>query len=123
MGGRPWEGAELVLTLSYSLSARARLTLVRLPVLVVAAGRAGLVQRDWVKPGACVIDVGINFTKDASKKSGQRMVGDVAPEVNEVAGHLTPVPGGVGPMTVAMLMQNTLEARRRLAEQVSVITA
>ena len=88
----------------------------RADVLVVAVGVAGLVKADWVKPGAIVIDVGINFVADASKKSGQRMVGDCAPEVLEVAGHLTPVPGGVGPMTVAMLMQNTLEARRRAVD-------
>merc|ERR1712216_895282 len=84
-------------------------------ILVVAAGKAGLVRRDWVKPGAVVIDVGINFVSDPSKKSGQRLVGDCAPEVAEVAGYLTPVPGGVGPMTVAMLMENCLEARRRAA--------
>jgi len=84
-------------------------------ILVVAVGKAGLVQKDWVKPGAVVIDVGINFVSDSSKKSGQRMAGDCAPKVREVAGHLTPVPGGVGPMTVAMLMHNTLEARRRRA--------
>lgn len=87
-------------------------------ILVVAVGKAGLVQRDWVKPGAVVIDVGINFVSDPTKKSGQKMVGDCAPEVKEVAGHLTPVPGGVGPMTVAMLMDNTLQARRRLAKLV-----
>ena len=79
-------------------------------LLVVACGVAGLVKPEWIKPGAIVIDVGINFVPDASKKSGQRMVGDCDPEVAAVAGHLTPVPGGVGPMTVAMLMQNTLEA-------------
>ena len=84
-------------------------------ILVVAVGKAGLVRRDWVKPGAIVIDVGINFVSDPTRKSGQRMVGDCDPEVKQVAGHLTPVPGGVGPMTVAMLMQNTLEARRRMA--------
>ena len=87
----------------------------RADILVVACGVAGLVQPAWVKPGAIVIDVGINFVTDASKKNGKRMVGDCAPEVAAVAGHLTPVPGGVGPMTVAMLMQNTLEACERAA--------
>lgn len=83
-------------------------------VLVVAVGKAGLVTQDWVKPGAIVIDVGINFVDDPTKKSGTRMVGDVDFEaVKGIAGYLTPVPGGVGPMTVAMLMKNTLEARRR----------
>lgn len=78
-------------------------------VLVAAVGRAEMVRGDWVKPGAVVIDVGINRVEDASKKSGYRLVGDVAfDEVKEVASHITPVPGGVGPMTIAMLLQNTL---------------
>lgn len=78
-------------------------------ILIAAVGRAEMVKRDWVKPGAYVIDVGINKIADPSKKSGSRLVGDVAfDEVKEVAGALTPVPGGVGPMTIAMLMQNTL---------------
>ena len=68
-----------------------------------------MVKSDWVKPGAVVIDCGINSIPDATKKSGQRLVGDVAyKEVAEVASHITPVPGGVGPMTVAMLMHNTV---------------
>jgi 5,10-methylene-tetrahydrofolate dehydrogenase/methenyl tetrahydrofolate cyclohydrolase len=78
-------------------------------ILIAAVGRAQLVKRDWVKPGAFVIDVGINRVDDATKKSGYRLVGDVDFEdVKEVAGALTPVPGGVGPMTIAMLMRNTL---------------
>lgn len=78
-------------------------------ILIAAVGRPEMVKRDWVKPGALVIDVGINKIPDASKKSGSRLVGDVAfDEVKEVAGGLTPVPGGVGPMTIAMLLQNTL---------------
>ncbi len=78
-------------------------------LLIAAVGRAEMVKRDWVKPGAFVIDVGINRVPDASRKSGSRLVGDVAfDEVKEVAGAITPVPGGVGPMTIAMLLQNTL---------------
>ncbi len=81
----------------------------RADILIAAVGRAEMVKRDWVKPGAYVIDVGINKIADATKKSGSRLVGDVAfDEVREVAGFLTPVPGGVGPMTIAMLLQNTL---------------
>jgi 5,10-methylene-tetrahydrofolate dehydrogenase/methenyl tetrahydrofolate cyclohydrolase len=80
-------------------------------ILIAAVGRAEMVKRDWVKPGAYVIDVGINRVEDKSKKSGYRLVGDVAfEEVKEVAGAITPVPGGVGPMTIAMLMANTLAA-------------
>jgi len=78
-------------------------------ILIAAVGRAEMVKRDWVKPGAYVIDVGINRIEDKSKKSGYRLVGDVAfEEVQEVAGAITPVPGGVGPMTIAMLLKNTL---------------
>ena len=73
-----------------------------------------MVKKDWVKPGAVVIDCGINSLPDASKKSGFRLVGDVAySEVSEVAAAITPVPGGVGPMTVAMLMYNTVQAAVR----------
>lgn len=78
-------------------------------VLVSAAGVPGLVKRDWVKPGAVVIDVGIRRVRTASGK--MRTTGDVAfEEVAEVAGHVSPVPGGVGPMTVAMLMRNVVDA-------------
>lgn len=80
-------------------------------VLVAAVGRPGMVKADWVKPGAVVIDVGINRIDDPTHPKGSRLVGDVAyDEVKEVAGAITPVPGGVGPMTIAMLLQNTLRA-------------
>lgn len=83
-------------------------------ILVVAVGQPELVKRDWVKPGAVVIDCGINSIPDSSKKSGQRLVGDVFySDVREVAGYITPVPGGVGPMTVAMLMFNTVTSAIR----------
>ncbi len=83
-------------------------------ILVVAIGRTEFVRGDWIKPGAAVIDVGINRIPTADGKS--RLVGDVAfAEAQKVAGHLTPVPGGVGPMTVACLMYNTLQATRRVA--------
>lgn len=80
-------------------------------ILVAAVGRAQMVKGDWVKPGAVVIDVGINSVPDATKKSGYRLVGDVDTEaVEKVASAVTPVPGGVGPMTIAMLMKNTLKS-------------
>ncbi|OGO10342.1 MAG: bifunctional methylenetetrahydrofolate dehydrogenase/methenyltetrahydrofolate cyclohydrolase, partial [Chloroflexi bacterium RBG_13_68_17] len=80
-------------------------------ILIAAIGRTEMVRGDWVKPGAYVIDVGINRKDDATKKSGYRLVGDVAfDEVAAVAGAITPVPGGVGPMTIALLMQNTLRS-------------
>jgi len=83
-------------------------------ILVAAIGKAQFVKADWIKPGATVIDVGTNSIPDPSKKSGRRLVGDVDFEnAKEVAGAITPVPGGVGPMTIAMLMRNTLTAAKR----------
>lgn len=80
-------------------------------VLVAAIGQPEFVKKDWVKPDAYVIDVGINQKEDPSAKRGYRLVGDVAfDEVSEVAAAITPVPGGVGPMTIAMLLKNTLRA-------------
>jgi len=80
-------------------------------VLVAAVGKAEMVRGDWVKPGAVVVDVGINRVDDPGKPKGYRLVGDVAyNEVAQVASWITPVPGGVGPMTIAMLLQNTLRA-------------
>jgi methylenetetrahydrofolate dehydrogenase (NADP+)/methenyltetrahydrofolate cyclohydrolase len=104
----------------------------RADILVAAIGRAGMITRDFVKPGATVIDVGMNkvtdaaefqrlfagqLTKNAKREQnfqtkGSTLVGDVHPEVIEVAGALTPVPGGVGPLTIAMLMYNTVKAAK-----------
>lgn len=80
-------------------------------ILIAAIGKAEFVRGDWIKPGAAIIDVGINSKPDATRKSGYRLVGDVNfEEAKEAAGFITPVPGGVGPMTIAMLMRNTLRA-------------
>ncbi|MGG7576352.1 bifunctional methylenetetrahydrofolate dehydrogenase/methenyltetrahydrofolate cyclohydrolase FolD [Rhizobium sp. Nf11,1] len=88
-------------------------------ILVAAVGRPEMVRADWVKPGATVIDVGINRVPAPEKGEGKtRLVGDVAfREVSEVASTITPVPGGVGPMTIAMLMANTVIAAHRAAGQ------
>eukprot|EP00241_Pyramimonas_parkeae_P007157 CAMPEP_0114257516 /NCGR_PEP_ID=MMETSP0058-20121206/18779_1 /TAXON_ID=36894 /ORGANISM="Pyramimonas parkeae, CCMP726" /LENGTH=306 /DNA_ID=CAMNT_0001372257 /DNA_START=59 /DNA_END=980 /DNA_ORIENTATION=+ len=83
-------------------------------IIIACAGQAQMVKKDWVKPGATVIDVGTNPVPDATKKSGVRLVGDVDYEgVIQVAGGCTPVPGGVGPMTIAMLMRNTCDSGAR----------
>ncbi len=80
-------------------------------IIIAAIGMPEFVRGDWVKPGAAIIDVGINQKDDPTRKRGYRLVGDVNyDEAAEVAGHITPVPGGVGPMTIAMLMANTLRA-------------
>ncbi|MDP6099669.1 MAG: bifunctional methylenetetrahydrofolate dehydrogenase/methenyltetrahydrofolate cyclohydrolase FolD [Candidatus Thalassarchaeaceae archaeon] len=83
-------------------------------ILIAAVGRAELVQADWVKPGAAVVDVGVNRVDDSSGERGYRLAGDVHPDVAEVADYLSPVPGGVGPMTIAMLMFNTVTAASNL---------
>ena len=86
----------------------------RADIVIAAVGRARLVTADMVKPGAVVIDVGMNRVADASAPKGYRLVGDVDFEgVRQVASLITPVPGGVGPMTIAMLMQNTVRAAFR----------
>jgi methylenetetrahydrofolate dehydrogenase (NADP+)/methenyltetrahydrofolate cyclohydrolase len=83
-------------------------------ILIVAAGRPKMVTGDMVRPGAVVIDVGVNRVDDPSAEKGYRLVGDVAfDEAREVASKITPVPGGVGPMTIAMLLRNTVRAAER----------
>jgi methylenetetrahydrofolate dehydrogenase (NADP+)/methenyltetrahydrofolate cyclohydrolase len=85
----------------------------RADVLVAAIGRPRFITADMVKPGAVVIDVGINRVADAAAKSGYRLAGDVDFDaVSSVASLITPVPGGVGPMTIAMLLTNTIRAAR-----------
>jgi methylenetetrahydrofolate dehydrogenase (NADP+)/methenyltetrahydrofolate cyclohydrolase len=100
----------------------------RADILVAAIGKAGYVQPDWIRPGATVIDVGTNKVTDANEAAnllrnfperlekfrakGNVLVGDVHPDANQVAGALSPVPGGVGPMTITMLMSNTVKAAR-----------
>ena len=79
-------------------------------IVVAAVGRAEMVKGSWIKKGAAVIDVGINAVDDATKKAGYRLVGYV-----DYAGCITPVPGGVGPMTIAMLLRNTVNGARRAA--------
>ena len=83
-------------------------------VIVAAVGRPDMVQADWIKPGAAVVDVGINRVDDPSRERGWRLAGDVHPDVASVAGWLSPVPGGVGPMTIATLMANTVRAAEGL---------
>ncbi len=102
------------LTICHSRSRNLADIVRRADILVAAVGRTEMVRGDWVKPGAVAIDVGINQVDDPTRKRGYRLVGDVAfDEVKEVASWITPVPGGVGPMTIAMLLKNTLTAAKR----------
>ena len=87
-------------------------------IIIAACGVAEMVKGDWVKPGAAVIDVGINAVDDANAKRGYRLVGDVAfNEAKEKAAYITPVPGGVGPMTIAMLLRNCVDGATRAFKQ------
>jgi methylenetetrahydrofolate dehydrogenase (NADP+)/methenyltetrahydrofolate cyclohydrolase/formyltetrahydrofolate synthetase len=87
-------------------------------IVIAAIGRPEYVKGDWLKPGAVVIDVGTNRVEDPSAEKGFRWVGDVEfDKAKEVAGAITQVPGGVGPMTITMLLQNTVKAAWRIAGQ------
>ena len=107
-------GANSTVTVCHSATKDLAAHTKRADILIVAAGRPNMVTGAMVKPGAVVIDVGINRVADASTKSGTRLVGDVEyATAAEVASKITPVPGGVGPMTIAMLLQNTVRAAER----------
>jgi methylenetetrahydrofolate dehydrogenase (NADP+)/methenyltetrahydrofolate cyclohydrolase len=113
----PWANATVTVAHSRTRDMAAVCGLADL--LIVAIGRPEFVTADMVKEGAVVIDVGVNRVEDATKKAGYRLVGDVAfDEVAEKASWITPVPGGVGPMTIAMLLKNTVRAARQAAETV-----
>lgn len=106
--------ANATVTIAHSRTADLEAVCRGADILVPAVGRPELVRGDWVKQGATVIDVGINRIEDAAAPKGSRLVGDVAfQDVARTAGAITPVPGGVGPMTIAMLMDNTLRAAKR----------
>ncbi len=103
-------GADATVTVAHSKTESIKELCAQADVIIAAGGKADMVQPDWVKPGAVVVDVGINRIDDESRERGWRLAGDVHPDVSEVASWLSPVPGGVGPMTIAMLMENTVRA-------------
>lgn len=108
---QPGRGANATVTVCHSATRDLARHTCRADILIVAAGRPGMVTGDMIQPGAVVIDVGINRVDDASAAKGYRLVGDVDFEsAREVASLITPVPGGVGPMTIAMLLKNTVRA-------------
>jgi methylenetetrahydrofolate dehydrogenase (NADP+)/methenyltetrahydrofolate cyclohydrolase len=107
------KGLDATVTLAHSRTVDLAEEVRRADIVVAAVGVPGLVKADWVKPGAAVLDVGI--TRMINEETGKaRLIGDVDPAVAEVAGFLSPVPGGVGPMTRAMLMANVVAAAERL---------
>jgi len=110
---RPWANA--VVTVAHTGAKDLAYYTKQADILIAAVGKAKAVTKEMVKPGAVVIDVGINRIDDPAAKNGTRLVGDVDYDaVKQVAAAITPVPGGVGPMTIAMLMVNTLTAAERL---------
>ena len=107
------KGVDATVTLTHSRTVDLAAEVRRADIVIAAVGRPGLVTADWVKPGAAVLDVGI--TRVISPDTGKaQLIGDIDPGVAEVAGFLSPVPGGVGPMTRAMLMVNVVAAAERL---------
>ncbi|MDR1625222.1 MAG: bifunctional methylenetetrahydrofolate dehydrogenase/methenyltetrahydrofolate cyclohydrolase FolD [Spirochaetia bacterium] len=112
------EGADATVTVCHSATADLAFHTRQADILIAAAGRAGLITPPMVKPGAVVIDVGVNRIPDVSKKKGFRLQGDTDFEgLLPVAAKISPVPGGVGPMTIAMLLHNTLKAAKARAER------
>jgi methylenetetrahydrofolate dehydrogenase (NADP+)/methenyltetrahydrofolate cyclohydrolase len=113
---QPGAGADCTVTICHSRTRDLRAHVRRADILIAAIGRPEMVPGEWIKPGATVIDVGISRVEDPSMRTGYRLAGDVHfPSAREVAGRITPVPGGVGPMTIALLLQNTLRAATRAA--------
>ena len=104
------KGADATVTVVHSRTMNAQSVCSEADIVVAAVGRPEMVTSDWIKDGAVVVDVGINRVDDSSRERGWRLAGDVHPEVAEKASWLSPVPGGVGPMTIAMLMENTVRA-------------
>ena len=107
------KNADATVTLCHSKTPEMSRIVKNADIVVASIGKTEFVKGEWLKPGAVVIDVGINYKPDETKKSGQRLVGDVDFEsASQVASQITPVPGGVGPMTVAMLMKNVVDAAK-----------
>lgn len=110
--------ADATVTIAHSHTSQPEDIIREADIVIAAAGQAKMIKGSWIKPGAAVIDVGMNSVDDPTRKAGYRLVGDVDfEEASKVAGWITPVPGGVGPMTVTMLLKNTLESAKRSIEQ------
>ena len=103
-------GADATVTIAHSRTVDIATQCLDADLIVAAVGRPNLVKKSWIKPGAIVVDVGITRVEDADAERGYILVGDVEKSASQVASWITPVPGGVGPMTVAMLMENTVRS-------------
>jgi len=118
---RDGRGGNATVTIAHSQTRNLAHITKQADILIAAVGRPELIRKEMVKPGVVVIDVGVNRVDDAASPKGYRLVGDVAfDEVSEVAEAISPVPGGVGPMTITMLLRNTLEAARQLHDALAV---
>ena len=106
-------GADATVTIGHSLTEDMVSQCQKADIIVAAVGRPNMVKKSWIKPGAVIVDVGINRVDDETSERGYVLVGDVEKSAKEVASWITPVPGGVGPMTVAMLMENTVVAAEK----------
>ena len=116
---RTGKGGNATVTVAHSRSADLGAITRQADILIAAVGKAEIIKADMVKPGVVVIDVGVNRVDDPNHPKGYRLVGDVDfAGVSEVAAAISPVPGGVGPMTITMLLRNTLQAARQQAEEV-----
>ena len=104
------KGADSTVTIVHSRTQNPEEECKDADIVVAAVGRPEMVQSHWIKPGAVVVAVGINRVDDATRERGWRLAGDVAPDVSDIASWLSPVPGGVGPMTIAMLIENTVRS-------------
>ena len=104
------KGVDSTVTVAHSRTKNTSQLCAKADIIIAAVGRPEMVTEDWVKEGAVVVDVGINRVDDSSRERGWRLAGDVHPDVANKASWLSPVPGGVGPMTIAMLMENTVRA-------------
>ena len=110
------KGADATVTVAHSRTDNIAEICQEADIIIAAVGRPEMVKTTWVKDGAIVVDVGINRVEDATRERGWRLAGDVDPAVAEVASWLSPVPGGVGPMTIAMLMENTVMAAEKRSD-------
>lgn len=109
------KGADATVTIVHSRTENIAERCKEADIVIAAVGRPTMVKAGWLKPGAVVVDVGINRVEDETRERGWRLAGDVDPEAADVAAWLSPVPGGVGPMTIAMLMSNTVRAAETLS--------
>jgi methylenetetrahydrofolate dehydrogenase (NADP+)/methenyltetrahydrofolate cyclohydrolase len=113
-------GANSTVTVCHSATRDLAAHVKRAEILIVAAGRPAMITGDMIRPGAVVVDVGINRVNDPSAPRGYRLVGDVDfDSAREVASLITPVPGGVGPMTIAMLLRNTVKAAEQMERAIA----